>query len=642
MASRKSPNQPKSKLGKPRAGAQKSATGKRRFLKSAKWVLIIVIWLTLGLAAVTAWYGWDLPDIARLETPERRPAITLTTADGSVFARFGDHHGGKVAFRDLPPHLVQAVIATEDRRFFRHGGFDPWAVIRAMVANIRAGAIRQGGSTLTQQLAKNLFLTPRRNMRRKVQELLAALWLEARFTKQQIFAIYANRVYLGAGIHGMEAAARRYFNKSIRKVTLHEAALLAGLLKAPSRYSPLRNPGNAKSRAEQVLNKMVAAGYLSAADAAAAPRRSFARVRSRATSARYFADWIMERVAGFVGDGAGDLVITTTLDSRLQKLARATLTARLKRDGKRQGVSQGALIAMSPAGALRAMSGGRGYRESQFNRATQALRQPGSAFKLFVYLAGLEAGLTAESRLVDRPVDVNGWKPRNYSGRFGGETTLGDAFARSLNTIAVQVSEHAGRSKVISAARRLGVTAKLKSHPSLALGASEVTLIELTAAYAVIANQGTAAWPYGITEIRDSTGSVVYRRGGSGGGRVVDRRHVAALNRMLQKTVAQGTGRRARIGRRAAGKTGTSQDWRDAWFIGYTADLVTGIWVGNDDGSPMKKVTGGGMPATIWRGFMAEAHRGMKAGSMPRPKPERGGIEALIEREGWVEQEYFD
>jgi len=635
MAPSKPSNQPKRKAGKQRAATQ-MPKGARRILKPAKWLLIISIWLGLGLGIVTAWYAWDLPDIARLETPERRPAITLTTAGGSVFARYGDHHGGPVAFRELPPHLVQAVIATEDRRFFRHGGFDPWAVIRAMVANIRAGTIRQGGSTLTQQLAKNLFLTPDRNIRRKVQELLAALWLEAHFSKQQIFAIYANRVYLGAGVHGMEAAARRYFNKSIRHVTLHEAALLAGLLKAPSRYSPLRNPGNAKSRAEQVLKKMIAAGYLSAADAAAAPRRSFARARSRATSAQYFADWIMEQAAGFVGHGKDDLVITTTLDPRLQKLAGSTLTAGLSQSGKRQSVEQGAFIAMSSNGAVRAMSGGRNYRDSQFNRATQALRQPGSAFKLLVYLAGLEAGLTPETKLMDRPIDINGWKPRNYSGRFGGATSLEDAFARSLNTIAVRVSEHAGRGNVIAAARRLGLTAKLKSHPSLALGASEVTLIELTAAYAVIANRGVAAWPYGITEIRNSAGSVLYRRGGSGGGRVVDRRHVAALDGMLQKTVAQGTGRRARIGRTAAGKTGTSQEWRDAWFIGYTADLVAGVWVGNDDGRPMKKVTGGGLPATIWRDFMRNARRGRIIRTRPPPTPKRGGIEALIEREGWV------
>lgn len=596
-----------------------------------------MIWLAIGLGGVTAWYGWDLPDISRLETPERRPAVTLTAADGSVFARFGDYHGGSVSFSDLPPHLVQAVVATEDRRFFSHGGFDPWAVARAMVANIRAGTIRQGGSTLTQQLAKNLFLTPDRNIRRKVQELLAAFWLEARFTKEQIFAIYANRVYLGAGIQGMEAAAQRYFNKSVRKVTLHEAALLAGLLKAPSRYSPLRHPGNAKSRAEQVLKKMVAAGFLSAENAAAAPRRSLTLNRSSATSAHYYADWIMERATAFVGDSKGDLVITTTLDRRLQKLATSRLAASLAGKGKQRGASQGALIAMSPDGAVRAMTGGRSYLESQFNRATQALRQPGSAFKLFVYLAGLEAGLDPDTQLVDRPINIKGWKPRNYSGRFGGKITLSDAFARSLNTIAVQVSEHAGRNKVISAAHRLGITAKLKSHPSLALGASEVTLIELTAAYAVIANLGIAAWPYGIIEIRDTTGSIIYRRGGSGGGRVVDRRHVAALEQMLQKTITQGTGHRARIDRPAAGKTGTSQEWRDAWFIGYTADLVTGIWVGNDDGHPMKKVTGGGLPAGIWRAFMIDAHQGKKIRRLPQPN--RAGIEALIEREGWVGQD---
>ena len=611
-------------------GKKNSPGGRARgFRRIAKWTLVAAIWIGLGLGGMVAWYAWDLPDIARLETPGRRPAITLVAADGSVLARYGDHYGGAVPFADLPPHLVQAVVATEDRRFFEHGGFDPWAIARAAVANLRAMAIREGGSTITQQLAKNLFLTPDRTLRRKAQELLTAIWLETRFTKQQIFAIYANRVYLGSGVFGMEAAARRYFGKSVRDVGLYEAAVLAGLLKAPSRYSPLRHPESAAGRAERVIKNMVAAGYLSARDAARAPRRKFRRTQSLGVRARYFADWVLDRATGFVGGGARDLKIMTTLDPRLQALGRTHMVAALKREATRRRVGQGALVALSHDGAIRAMVGGRSYTDSQFNRATQALRQPGSAFKLFVYLAGLESGYSPNDRVVDRPIKIGRWRPRNYTGKFVGETNLTDAFARSLNTVAVQVSESAGRKKVISAARRLGITTQIPSHPSLALGAAEVSLLELTGAYAAIANQGRAAWPYGISEIRDSSGAVLYRRSGTGGGQVIEPRHVAALNGMLRAVIERGTGRNAALDRPAAGKTGTSQEWRDAWFIGYTSDLATGIWVGNDDGSSMKRVTGGGLPARLWRGFMRDAHKGRAARRLPVPVRWDPGGDAL-------------
>ncbi len=588
-----------------------------------KWTVVAGIWLTLALGVTVAWYAWDLPNISRLETPSRRPSVELVTADGVILARYGDLHGGWVRFNDLPPHLVQAVAAIADRRFFQHGGIDPWAIVRAAIANLRAGTIRQGGSTISQQLAKNLFLTPARTLRRKVQEVLAALWLEANFSKRQIFAIYANRVYLGAGTYGVEAAGRRYFGKSVRDVTLLESAVLAGLLKAPSRYSPARDPKAAIGRARQVLRAMLDAGFLTAPDAARAGRGRLELVRATGSGARYFADWVLERAAGYVGRTNRDLVVVTTLDSRLQRIAERALEAALARDGKPGHVSQAALVALTADGAVRAMVGGRNYAKSQFNRATQALRQPGSAFKLFVYLAALEAGMRPGDTMLDAPVDVGGWRPRNYDGKFHGPMALGRAFARSINTIAVRVSERVGRGRVIAAARRLGITSKLVSHPSVALGAGEVTLLELAAAYAAVASGGFAAWPHGITEIRDSAGTVLFRRTGSGGGEAISPGHARALDLMLRGVIADGTGRAAWPGRRAAGKTGTSQDFRDAWFIGYSGDLVTGVWVGNDDFTPMKRVTGGGLPARLWRAFMIDAFKSKaisRRGARQRPR----------------------
>ncbi len=585
-----------------------------------KWMVIAGIWLMLALGVLVAWYAWDLPDISRLETPSRRPSVELVTVDGAVLARYGDLHGGWVRFSDLPPHLVQAVAATEDRRFFEHRGVDPWAILRAAIANLRAGAIRQGGSTISQQLAKNLFLTPDRTLRRKVQEVLAALWLEANFSKQQIFAIYANRVYLGAGTYGVEAASRRYFGKSVRDVTLLESAVLAGLLKAPSRYSPARDPKAAKGRARQVLRAMLDAGFLTEPDAARAGRERLKLVRSTGSGARYFADWALERAAGYVGRTNRDLIVVTTLNSRLQRLAERKLAAALAREGKPGRVGQAALVALTQGGAVRAMVGGRSYARSQFNRATQALRQPGSAFKLFVYLAALEAGMRPGDTMLDAPIDIGGWRPRNYDGKFHGKMALGRAFARSINTVAVRVSERIGRGRVIAVARRLGITSKLVSHPSLALGASEVTLLELTASYAAVAGGGFAAWPHGITEIRDSAGTVLFRRTGSGGGEVISSGHARALDGMLRGVIANGTGRAAWPGRRAAGKTGTSQDSRDAWFIGYAGDLVTGVWVGNDDFTPMKRITGGGLPARLWRAFMVDAFKSKAISRRAVPK----------------------
>lgn len=584
-------------------------------LGGLKWSVIVGIWGAVALSVVVAWYAYDLPDINKLDVPSRKASITLTDADGREITTYGDLYGDPLRLADVPPYLVQAIVATEDRRFFEHMGFDPIALVRAVVANVRAGRVRQGGSTLTQQLAKNVFLKPDRTLRRKVQELLLAFWLEANFTKEQIFTLYINRVYLGSGAYGVDAAARRYFGKSARNVSLHEAAVLAGLLKAPSRYSPLRSRKAAEDRARVVLGTMVAAEFLDppTAKRAARQRLQLAAVTKRSNAARYFTDWALERVAGFAGRRGRDLIVRTTMDARLQRLAEKQLRATIAKNGKKRRITQAALVSMSPDGAVRALVGGRDYGTSQYNRAFQAQRQPGSAFKLFVYLAAMENGLTPDDQFIDGPLRIGKWKPRNYGGNFLGSITLREAMARSVNTVAVQVSERVGRGKVIDAARRLGITSPLKSHPSLALGASEVSLVELTAAYGVIANGGVAVWPHGISEIRERGGRVLYRRTDGAAAQVVNLTAVQRVNDLLRAVVGWGSGKAANPNRPAAGKTGTSQDFRDAWFVGYTGELVTGVWMGNDDSSPMKRVTGGSLPARLWRDFMIPALDGVAA-----------------------------
>jgi penicillin-binding protein 1A len=609
--SRKPATRKGSKPGKKTERSRRS----RFFLGTLKWSVIAGIWGAVALSVVVAWYAYDLPDINKLDVPARKASVTLTDADGREITTYGDIYGDPLRLADVPPYLVQAIVATEDRRFFDHLGFDPVALVRAVVANVRAGRVRQGGSTLTQQLAKNVFLKPDRTLRRKVQELLLAFWLEANFTKEQIFTLYINRVYLGSGTFGVDAAARRYFGKSARNVSLHEAAVLAGLLKAPSRYSPLRSRKAAEDRARVVLGTMVAAGFLDppTAKRAAGQRLRLAAGMKRSNAARYFTDWALERVAGFAGRRGIDLIVRTTMDARLQRLAEQRLRATLAKNGKARRVSQAALVSMSPDGAVRALVGGRDYGTSQYNRAFQAQRQPGSAFKLFVYLAAMENGLTPDDQFIDGPLRIGKWKPRNYGGTFLGSVTLREAAARSINTVAVQVSERVGRGKVIDAARRLGITSPLKSHPSLALGASEVSLVELTAAYGVIANGGVAVWPHGISEIRERGGQVLYRRTDGAAAQVVDPVAVQRVNDLLRAVVSWGSGKAANPNRPAAGKTGTSQDFRDAWFVGYTGELVTGVWMGNDDNSPMKRVTGGSLPARLWRDFMIPALDGVAA-----------------------------
>ena len=583
-------------------------------------MILLLLWIAILGGVFVGYFALTLPDTGELTRAERRPSVTILAADGSLLTTFGDLFGRPLSLKEMSPYLPNAVIATEDRRFYSHFGVDPIGLARAVFANLAAGRIVQGGSTITQQLAKNLFLTPERSFARKIQETLLALWLEHRFTKDQILEIYLNRVYLGAGTYGVDAAAHRYFNKSARRTNLYESAAIAGLLKAPTRFNPTRDRELAAARTAQVLAKMVEAGLVSEKEVAAASKggAAFTAVAVTRPGARYFADWVAEQLADFADTGNRDLTVVTTLDPRMQAEAEAAVTDVIAREGGRMKVAQGALVAMSPDGAVRAMVGGRDYNESQFNRATQAERQPGSAFKPFVYLAGLEAGLRPYDQFVDAPIRVGGWEPRDYTGRYQGEMTFAEGLAQSINTIAVQVAQRAGIQNVIGVAHRLGISSELAPEMSLALGTGEVSLLELVSAYAPFANGGNGVWAHGIAEIKDSSGKIIFHRTGSGLGQVVGPELVGTMNEMLSAVIGHGTGRSAALPRPAAGKTGTTQEYRDAWFIGYTADLVAGVWLGNDDNTPMNKVTGGTLPAQTWRRFMLAATRSMPVRSLPK------------------------
>ncbi len=585
------------------------------------WCSVLAIWGTILLGGLVAYYAWDLPDVGGLDQVSRRPSVTLMSDDGIRLASYGDVYGDVLDVDEMSPYLSQAIIAIEDRRFYDHFGIDLLGIARAMLVNIRAGRMAHGGSTITQQLAKNLFLSSERSLKRKVQEALLAIWLEQKFTKKQILTLYMNRVYFGAGTYGVDAASRIYFGLSARKVGLYESALIAGLLKAPSRYNPTSSASKAENRTNLVLQAMVDARFITSEEAAKAKKNRPSLKRDTNGQGKYFTDWVLRQVDEYIGGYRGDIVVHTTLNTRHQRLAEKNLLKILKDNRKKHNVEQAAVVVMSNYGSVTAMVGGRDYRASQFNRVTQALRQPGSAFKPFVFLAGIESGLRPDSRFVDKPIKVGKWKPGNYKGKYYGDVTLRDAFARSMNSVAVQVSEKVGRKQVAGVAHRLGIETDLDTSPSIALGASEVTLLELTAAYSVFSNGGNAVSAYGIKEIQDRNGNKLYQRTGSGLGRVVKTRDVAMMNDMMSATVAWGTGKAAQTGRAAAGKTGTTQDSRDALFVGYTPYTVAGVWFGNDNGSPMKSVTGGTLPAKVWGSLVREIEQNKPVAELPKESP---------------------
>ena len=569
--------------------------------------------MVLG-AGFVGYYGHDLPDTEHLTGPETPLAITVLAADGSELATVGEMWGELIPAEEMAPVLPQAVLAIEDRRFFTHGGVDAFGVIRAAWQNAVEGRVVAGGSTISQQVAKLVFLSPERSVKRKIQEAMLAFWLEREFTKQEILTIYLNRAYFGAGAYGVDAAARRYFGRSARDLDVAQAAMIAGLLKAPSRYSPDNDLKLARKRAGVVVDAMVDADFLTESEGKAAKARVeiLSVAPCSGPPAGYFVDWVREQAPGYVGRDHGALRVFTSLDPARQRAAQAALTEALAAQGKSRKIGQGALVALDENGAVRAMVGGRDYSKSVFNRATQARRQPGSAFKTVVYLAAIEAGLQPDDTIEDAPITVAGWSPRNYDGEYRGPVTVREGFARSINSVAVRVGLRAGVGRVHETARRLGIESTLPADASIALGTGEVTLLELTSAYVALANGGVRALPHGIVEIRNRAGDVLYRRAGSGAGRAADGAAVAAMHDLLGAAVAQGTGRAARLPQGlgpAYGKTGTSQKFRDAWFVGWAGGLAAGVWLGNDDGSAMDEVTGGGYPAEIWRSFMVEALR---------------------------------
>jgi penicillin-binding protein 1A len=594
---------------------------RRRSLVGGAFRLTVLLCLWAGIlgAGVLAYFALTLPDTKQLTVAERRPSITILADDGSLVATFGDLFGQPLTLKEISPWLPKAVIATEDRRFYSHFGIDPIGLLRAGFADLRSGHVVQGGSTITQQLAKTVFLSPERSLSRKIREALLAIWLERHFTKEQILEIYLNRVYLGAGTYGVDAAAHRYFGKSAAQLSLYESAVIAGLLKAPTRFNPTRDKEATASRTAQVLALMVETSAINQqqADAAVKSGVELNKVAVAHPGIRYFADWIADQVRDFAGASDHDLRVRTTLDMRMQAAAETAITDALNRNGLRDAVSQGALVAMTPDGAVRAMVGGRDYNESQFNRATQAQRQPGSAFKPFVYLAGIEAGLRPDDRFVDGPIQIGNWRPHNYTNKYIGEISLAEGLAESINTIAVQVAQRAGIPQVIAVANRLGITSELARDASIALGTNEVNLLELVSAYAPFANGGNGVLAYGITEISDTGGRVLYRRSGSGPGQVIPPDEVGLMDGMLTGVIAHGTGKAAALPRPVAGKTGTTQDYKDAWFIGFTANLVAGVWLGNDDNTPMNNVTGGSLPAPVWKNFMLAATQGMPVKPLP-------------------------
>ncbi len=582
----------------------------------------------LVLAAATGFYYLKLPAHEDLFDGRGTGSVTMLDRFGNVFAWRGEQYGGELGVNEVSPHLVHAVIATEDKRYYGHYGVDPIGITRAMYSNLRAGRLVQGGSTLTQQVAKNVFLTAERSIERKLKELPMALALEMKYSKEQILSIYLNRVYLGAGTYGFEAASQRYFGKSARILNPAEAAMLAGLLRAPSRYAPTNDLGRSQGRASVIIRLMEEQGYLSQTQVIQA--LSDPATLSQAAAARaggYFADWIMETAPAYLAkDTTEDVTIATTFEPAVQRAAEDALAAVFETKVKKGSAAQVAIVVMTPEGAVRAMIGGHATGVGQFNRATHAKRQTGSAFKAVVYAAALEAGMNPMDIIVDEPLRIGKWSPENYDRKYRGAITLTEALAKSINTVAVRVSERVGQDRVRGLATAMGITTPLAPGPAIALGTSEATLIDMTGVFATIANRGRAAPPRGVREIHlrgDDT--ALLRETGGLGDRVLSERSAGLLTYMLREVVETGTGRRARLADRdVAGKTGTTQAARDAWFIGFTADYVVGVWMGNDDNAPLTGVAGGGLPAQIWRETAQRIHEGVPPNPLYTATPEAG------------------
>ncbi|SEM70334.1 penicillin-binding protein 1A [Sphingomonas gellani] len=552
--------------------------------------VIVLLVIAIGWLAVTA-------PLSRSLKPPTPPSITLLASDGTPIARRGAILGAPVDASKLPPHVREAFVAIEDRRFYSHWGIDPRGILRAAWHNVGAGGVREGGSTITQQLAKNAFLDSDRTAARKIREVMIAFWLEAWLSKDEILSRYLSNVYFGDNVYGLTAAAKHYFGRAPERLNVGQAAMLAGLVKAPSRLAPTTNLAGARKREAVVVGAMVDAGFLTPAEGRAVqPQRVLASRPQQLPSGTYFADWVLPEARDQAGEINTETTVRTTLDPELQRQAERVI----RQAGLRQ--AQAALVAMRTDGQVVAMVGGRSYADSPFNRAVQAKRQPGSTFKLFVYLAAMRAGMTPSSTVDDSPVEIAGWKPRNDDGRYLGEISLARAFARSSNVAAARLTQQVGVKQVIKAARDLGITTPIPNEATIGLGTSEVSLLELTAAYAGIANGSYPIVPRGLKDVK---GKGWYESLTSRTRRIPE--NVQDEMKSLLGSSLRGTGREARLTVDAYGKTGTSQSGRDAWFIGFAGDLVVGVWVGNDDNTPNPGLHGGGIPAQIWRNFMVSA-----------------------------------
>lgn len=593
-----------------------------------RFFFALAFWGAVAAAATFAFVWFTLAQNGVFQIPEREPGIMILASDGTELAQRGTFFGDSVNIEALPDYVPNAIIAIEDRRFYSHHGIDPWGLGRAMLTNVTQGRMTQGGSTLTQQLAKNLFLSPERTLNRKLQEAVLAVWLETKFSKDEILQLYMNRVYFGGGTNGIDKATRAFYNKGPEELSIMEAATLAGVLKAPTTYNPAKRPEEARQRATLVLKNMVSEGYISQEDMTEALAASTKTTPADYVPAtQYAVDWIIEQLPLLTKETNQSLVVETTIDTVLQLKAEASLRKRLADNGKKLAVSEGAVVTLDATGAVKSLVGGRSYKKSQFNRAVKARRQPGSAFKPFVYLAAIENGYRPESIEVDEPIRIGNWTPENYKQQYLGPVTLERAFAQSINTVAARLGQAVTPEGVANVARRLGITSPLGSDATLSLGTSEVTPLELTSAYAPFANGGFAVEPYVVTRISTKDGKILYQRQGDGLGQVVSENDLGAMNILFRAVVRHGTATKAQFGNLdIGGKTGTSQDYRDAWFVGFTPYYVTGVWMGNDDNSPTKRVTGGSLPALVWKDVMEEAHKGLEPrilpGRMSVPEPE--------------------
>jgi penicillin-binding protein 1A len=598
------------------------------------------VWALIFVVAFFAVFSVDLPDTSKLYDVKRQPSVSYLDRSGGLVAVRGSQYAPPVDLDKLPPYVPKAFVAIEDRWFYWHFGFNPWGMVRSQAYNLthHGGGPLRGGSTITQQLARNLFLTTDQTYRRKAQELILAIWLEMKFSKKQILELYLNRVYFGAGAYGIEAASERYFGKPASQLDLKESALLAGMMKGPSRYSPVAASDRASRRATIVLDEMVRTHAITPQEEEAAINSGPIRVNSVLANqrAQYFTDWVDDQVRKLVGQPTEDLVVETTLDLPLQAAAEASVQKGVEAAAN-QGVKQAALLSLDGEGRIRAYVGGTNYLQSQFDRATSARRQAGSSFKPFVYLTAMEAGRTPDTPVVDEPITIGTWSPRNYTGQYLGAITLGIALKESINTVAARLANEVGTSNVANTAHRLGIVSPIQLDPSMALGAVEVSPLEMAQAYAPFSNGGFFAKAYGIERIRTASGRVLYDHNVSQAQprTVIAQPALSYMIRMMRDVIQSGTGTRANVkGYDLAGKTGTTSDYRDAWFIGYTGGFVTAVWVGKDDNTAMKKVTGGGPPAGIWHDYMAQALPRLKTQAIPgadAPPPAPDAIGQLME-----------